>query len=135
MAVRHRVERFQFSSPSNAPFGEVMAGAPEGRPAIRSVSIGSSRCGIGIDRRPAALPSAAGMGRQNQVVVDGAPTAAQLAAAQKALRSAKPESLAFDDLTTKFFGAQQLGRSGPGPWPASGLGTRAGGPTLCSSDQ
>jgi hypothetical protein len=51
----HPVERFQFSSPSNAPFGEVTAGAPGGRPAIRSVSIGSSRCGIGIDLRPVAL--------------------------------------------------------------------------------
>jgi conjugative relaxase-like TrwC/TraI family protein len=36
--------------------------------------------------------------RQNLVVVDGEPTAAQLAAAQKATRPAKPESLAFDEL-------------------------------------
>lgn len=36
--------------------------------------------------------------RQNLVVVDGEPTAAQLAAAQKATRPAKPESLAFEDL-------------------------------------
>ncbi|KAA0093584.1 AAA family ATPase [Mycolicibacterium sp. P1-18] len=36
--------------------------------------------------------------RQNLVVVDGEPTAAQLAAAQKATRPVKPESLAFEDL-------------------------------------
>jgi conjugative relaxase-like TrwC/TraI family protein len=36
--------------------------------------------------------------RQNLVVVDGEPTAAQLAAAQKATRPVKPESLSFDDL-------------------------------------
>lgn len=36
--------------------------------------------------------------RQNLVVVDGEPTAAQLAAAQKATRPAKPESLAFEEL-------------------------------------
>ena len=35
---------------------------------------------------------------KNLVVVDGEPTAAQLAAAQKATRPAKPESLAFDEL-------------------------------------
>ncbi|WP_375488870.1 MobF family relaxase [uncultured Mycobacterium sp.] len=36
--------------------------------------------------------------RNNLVVVDGEPTAAQLAAAQKATRPAKPESLAWEDL-------------------------------------
>ncbi|MEU0497515.1 MobF family relaxase [Mycobacterium sp. NPDC006124] len=35
---------------------------------------------------------------QNLVVVDGEPTAAQLAAAQKATRPAKPESLSFEEL-------------------------------------
>jgi conjugative relaxase-like TrwC/TraI family protein len=36
--------------------------------------------------------------RQNLIVVDGEPTAAQLAAAQKATRPSKPESLSFDEL-------------------------------------
>jgi conjugative relaxase-like TrwC/TraI family protein len=36
--------------------------------------------------------------RQNLVVTDGEPTAAQLAAAQKATRPTKPESLAWDEL-------------------------------------
>jgi conjugative relaxase-like TrwC/TraI family protein len=36
--------------------------------------------------------------RRNLVVVDGEPTAAQLAAAQKATRPAKPESLSFEEL-------------------------------------
>ena len=37
--------------------------------------------------------------RNNLTVIDGAPTAAQLAAAQKATRPAKPESLAWPDLS------------------------------------
>ena len=40
--------------------------------------------------------------RRNLVVVDGEPTAAQLATAQKATRPAKPESLSFDDLKTQW---------------------------------
>ncbi|MDT5008657.1 MAG: hypothetical protein QOH57_274 [Mycobacterium sp.] len=36
--------------------------------------------------------------KQNLVVVDGVPTAAQLAAAQKATRTAKPESLSLEEL-------------------------------------
>jgi conjugative relaxase-like TrwC/TraI family protein len=40
--------------------------------------------------------------RQNLVVVDGEPTAAQLAAAQKATRPAKPEHLAWAELTAQW---------------------------------
>jgi conjugative relaxase-like TrwC/TraI family protein len=39
---------------------------------------------------------------QNLVVVDGEPTAAQLAAAQKATRPSKPEALAWEDLKTQW---------------------------------
>jgi hypothetical protein len=40
--------------------------------------------------------------RNNLVVIDGAPTAAQLAAAQKATRPTKPESLAWADLKAQW---------------------------------
>jgi conjugative relaxase-like TrwC/TraI family protein len=40
--------------------------------------------------------------RQNLVVVDGEPTAAQLAAAQKATRPAKPEHLAWEELSSQW---------------------------------
>jgi conjugative relaxase-like TrwC/TraI family protein len=40
--------------------------------------------------------------RQNLVVTDGEPTAAQLAAAQKATRPTKPESLAWDELKAQW---------------------------------
>jgi conjugative relaxase-like TrwC/TraI family protein len=40
--------------------------------------------------------------KRNLVVVDGEPTAAQLAAAQKATRPAKPEALAWEDLKTQW---------------------------------
>jgi conjugative relaxase-like TrwC/TraI family protein len=40
--------------------------------------------------------------RRNLVVVDGQPTAAQLAAAQKATRPAKPEHLAWEELTAQW---------------------------------
>ena len=40
--------------------------------------------------------------RRNLVIVDGEPTAAQLAAAQKATRPAKPEHLAWDELTSQW---------------------------------
>jgi conjugative relaxase-like TrwC/TraI family protein len=40
--------------------------------------------------------------RNNLTVVDGAPTAAQLAAAQKATRAAKPESLAWTELRAQW---------------------------------
>ncbi|MDT5117159.1 MAG: hypothetical protein QOE30_2898, partial [Mycobacterium sp.] len=40
--------------------------------------------------------------KQNLVVVDGEPTAAQLAAAQKATRPAKPEALAWDELKAQW---------------------------------
>ena len=40
--------------------------------------------------------------RNNLIVVDGAPTAAQLAAAQKATRPAKPESLAWAELKAQW---------------------------------
>ena len=39
---------------------------------------------------------------QNLVVVDGEPTAAQLAAAQKATRPSKPEALAWEELKTQW---------------------------------
>ena len=40
--------------------------------------------------------------RNNLVVVDGAPTAAQLAAAQKATRPTKPESLSWAELKAQW---------------------------------
>jgi conjugative relaxase-like TrwC/TraI family protein len=40
--------------------------------------------------------------KQNLVVVDGEPTAAQLAAAQKATRPSKPEALAWEDLKAEW---------------------------------
>ena len=46
----------------------------------------------------AALHPAAGMGAQQPGVVDGAPSAQQLAAAQKATRPAKPESKSWAEL-------------------------------------
>jgi hypothetical protein len=55
IAWRHPVDRFQVSSPSRAPAGDVIAGAPGGLPDTWLVRIGSSRCGMGIDRRPAEL--------------------------------------------------------------------------------
>ena len=51
--------------------------------------------------------------RNNLVVVDGEPTAAQLAAAQKATRPAKPESLAWAELKDAV--ARRRARPAPGP--------------------
>ena len=51
--------------------------------------------------------------RNNLVVVDGEPTAAQLAAAQKATRPTKPESLAWAELKTAV--ARRRARPAPGP--------------------
>jgi hypothetical protein len=42
------------------------------------------------------------MGPQHLVVIDGEPTPAQLAAAQKATRPSKPESLAWTDLKQQW---------------------------------
>lgn len=53
-------QRGQFSRPSREPIGEVIAGLPECRPARRFSKIGTTRWGIGTERRPAAnfgLPS------------------------------------------------------------------------------
>ena len=50
----------------------------------------------------AALHAAAGMGQKNLVVVDGEPTAAQIAAAQKATRPPKPETLAWEELKEQW---------------------------------
>ncbi len=52
----------------------------------------------GHHRVVAAVHPATRLAAENLVVVDGEPTAAQLAAAQKATRPAKPESLSFEEL-------------------------------------
>ena len=60
IAWRHLTARFQFSSPSREPSGEVIAGSPGLRPASRVVRRGMTRSGMGIERRPAddfGLPS------------------------------------------------------------------------------
>ena len=51
--------------------------------------------------------------RNNLTVVDGEPTAAQLAAAQKATRPAKPESLAWEELKEQWRADARGLRAGP----------------------
>ena len=55
MALRHRVERFQFSRPRRDPLGDVIAGSPgTAGDSQRDLRIGITRSGTGMDRRPAA---------------------------------------------------------------------------------
>jgi hypothetical protein len=68
--VRQPTARFQFSSPSREPFGDMMAGSSARRPSIRRFRIGTSRSGIGTLRRPARLFGGPSMRRPDNCVID-----------------------------------------------------------------
>ena len=68
--LRQLTARFQFSSPSREPFGDMIAGSPAARPSIRCPRIEINRSGIGTLRRPARLFGSPSRSRPDNCVID-----------------------------------------------------------------